>query len=312
MDEPMNTSAEQTPTSDAFLEGLDSTEAPEVADQPQEGTEETLGETADTTEAETGAEDGTQPSAEGGDAAAPTETKEGADGAEAEAGVGEGTGEKQKDTAPTAWSIKHMGEQRTITAAEITPELLQKGMDYDRVRERYDEAKPIMEMFSQFAQKAGMSVTDYAKHIRAEAMRATGMSEAEAKRTVELEDREAAVAAREAEKQQAKQAEDQERTKVATDVAEFAKAFPDVFAKAKDNPNAIPQSVWEDVKAGMSLSAAYSRYAVREAEVKAKEAQTQAQTVTKNATNATRSTGSLKSAGSDRKTADPFLDGFDD
>lgn len=311
MDEAMNASVEQEPTSDAFLEGLDDTKAPETADQQSEGAEEKPQEEAtDTTGDETGAEEGTHLNGEGGDTDTPAETREGADGVEAD--LGDGAKEGRQDAAPQAWNIKHMGAERTITASEITPELLQKGMDYDRVRERYDEAKPIMEMFGQFAQKAGMSVTDYAKHIRAEAMRVSGMSEAEAKRTVELEDREAAVAVKEAEEQQAKQAEGLERTKVAGDVAEFAKAFPDVFAKAKDDPNAIPQSVWEDVKAGMSLSAAYSKYAVAEAEAKAQEAQAQAQTAAKNATNAVRATGSLKSAGSDGKSADPFMEGFGD
>lgn len=307
MNEAMNTSVEQELTGDAFLEGLDNAEEPRTADQPEEGAEaETREETPDTTGDATGADNGAHSSGEGKDADTPTDTGEGAE--EAGADTGEGPGEGRKDEAPSSWNIKHMGAQRTITASEITPELLQKGMDYDRVRERYDEAKPMMEMFGQFAQRAGMSVTDYTKQIRAQAMRVAGMSEAEARRTVELEDREAAVAAREAEEQRTKEAESRERTKAATDVAEFAKAFPDVFAKAKDDPNVIAQRVWEDVKAGMSLSAAYSRYAVAEAEAKAQEAQTTA----KNAANAARATGSLRSAGRDGKNADPFLDGFDD
>lgn len=300
MEETMNTSMEQTPTSDAFLEGLAEAEAPETADQPGEGTEE---ETPDTTGVETETEEGTHPNGEGGGADTPSETKGGAEGAEAE--TEDGSGERQKDAAPPSWDIKHMGEARTVTAAEITPELLQKGMDYDRVRERYDEAKPVMELLGQFAQSAGMSVTDYARYIRAETMKATGMSEAEAKRTMELEDREAAIAAKEAEGQQVREREELERTKVAEDVTEFAKAFPDVFAKAKDDPKVIPQSVWKDVRSGMSLSAAYSRYAVAQAQV-------QAETSAKNAANAARAAGSMRSAGNEGRNNDAFLDGFDD
>ena len=56
----------------------------------------------------------------------------------------------------------------------------------------------MMDLFNQFANKAGMNTTDYIAHIRQEAKRAEGLNAEEAKRAVELEDREATVAAKEA------------------------------------------------------------------------------------------------------------------
>ena len=279
---------------DAFLNGFDDAENPGTADQPEQ----------DDGEAAQGAQKQTADQPDAGASGAQADTQ----GKKQEA---DGNADQQGQSAPKEWIVKHMDEQRTLTAKDITPELLQKGLDYDRVRGKYDEARPVMEMFSALAAKAGMSVQDFAKSIRAEQKKAQGMSEADARRTVELEDREAAVSAAEAEKQAAAKASEQRSARVRADIAEFARAFPDVYKQAEGNPkNVIPPDVWSDVDRGMSLVAAYSRYAVAQAEAKAKAADTRAETADKNATNAARSTGSQKSAGSDAK-ADSFLAGFD-
>lgn len=319
MNEAMNTSVEQEQTSDAFLAGLEDVTEP-MADQPG-------GEVAESGEGRPDGGAGTHEEEQesGGDAPSsdpaspdhiPTEGKGLAaeargDGQEPKTGEETPEGER-KDAAPTAWTIKHMGQERTMTAGEVTPELLQKGLDYDRVRGKYDEAKPVMELFSTFAQKAGMSVEDYVRHIRQEAHRASGMGEEEAKRTVDLEDREAAVQAAEAQKRTAAEEETKRKATVDEDLSQFAKAFPEVFLKAKSDPQTIPQSVWDEVNGGLSLTAAYSRYVVSQAQARIRVAEQQAETGRKNAANAARSTGSMKSAGADSKNTDPFLAGFGD
>lgn len=216
----------------------------------------------------------------------------------------------EKDTPPS-WIIKHMGVEQTLGVQDITPELLQKGKDYDRIRPVYDEAKPVLDIFKQFAQKAGMSLTDYIKHIRTEALRAGGMSEDEAARSVALEDREAAVAAAEAEQREQAEATAKIKSRVDADLAEFAKAFPDVYKQAESDPKAIPESVWAQVNSGaLSLTAAYSRYAVEQAQAAAAAARTAAAAEVQNAKNAARSTGSMQSAGNDSKKIDPFDEGW--
>jgi multidrug efflux pump subunit AcrA (membrane-fusion protein) len=156
-----------------------------------------------------------------------------------------------------------------------------------------------------------MDVPAYVAYLRTQAKKADGMSEAEAQRTVELEDREAAVAAREearaereAAERQAEQAKASAEARRQADIEEFTKTFPDV---AKD-PKAIPASVWNDVKGGMSLVAAYARYAVAKAQ---SDAAAQVAVSVKNENNAARATGSMNSAGNDTKTRDPFLEGWD-
>lgn len=215
------------------------------------------------------------------------------------------------DAEEASWDLNYMGERRTMTAKEVTPELLQKGLDYDRVRGRYDEAKPVMDMFAQFAKQSGMSVSEYVTYIRTETKKNEGKSEEEARREVALEDREAAMAAKEQVAKEENDARAQNEAKIQADLREFAKAFPDVYEKAKGDPKAIPDEVWADVNSGkLSLTAAYSRYAVARAKAEAEAAAKTAATAKQNEANASRSTGSMKSAGSDTVNKDPFLDGW--
>jgi hypothetical protein len=281
---------------DAFLDGWDDDSSPvaEEADQPAMETENEASE--EVTEEVAAEEEGNADEAEESEATETEEEKEAAP--------------KTEQEAPS-WNIKHMGEERRLTPADITPALLQKGMDYDRIRSKYDEAKPVVELMTQFANKAGMSVTDYIRHIRTEAFKAGGMSEAEAKRSVELEDRETAVAAAEAAQKEKADAEAESKAKINADIAEFAKAFPDVYKQAEKDPKVIPESVWAKVNSGeLTLTAAYSRYAVEQAKAEAAAAKQAAAVEAKNAKNAARSTGSMRSAGNDAKNTDAFLEGW--
>lgn len=287
---------------DAFLDGWGDDDTPEIeqtADQQAETVEGQAQETAGAA-ADEGAEAGEGATAATGQSETP------------DAGAGDHAGQPAEATAPQTWTLKHMGETKTVSAADITPELLQKGLDYDRVRGKYDEAKPAMEMIGEFAKAANMSIPDYIKHLRAEAKKSAGMSEAEARRTVELEDREAAVSAREAAQQEGKNEQEARTARIRADIADFAKAFPDVYDKAKTDPKVIPQSVWDEVNRGeISLTAAYSRYAVAEANAQAQTARDHAAAAVQNQRNAARSTGSMMSAGNDNKNTDAFLEGFD-
>lgn len=93
----------------------------------------------------------------------------------------------------------------------------------------------------------------------------------------------------------------QRRADIQADLRSFAAAFPEVFVLAKDDPTVIPQSVWEAMEhQGLSLTAAYARYATG-----------QARTAAGNSRNAARSTGSMRSAGNDGKLKDAFLSAFE-
>ena len=304
MEETTNTTAGELSADqqDAFLEGWgdEGSEVEQAADQPTEQIQEQAQSEA------AGESQPVEPSAEAAQADSGTDSQTRENGAEESKAQ-----PLQQEAAQHTWTVKHMDQSRTLRVEDVTPELLQKGLDYDRIREKYDEAKPIMAMFGQFATQAGLSIPEYAKLIRSQAKQAGGMSEAEAKKTVELEDREAAVMAREAQQQASARSNQDRAARVRADLADFAKAFPDVHEQAKRDRTAIPESVWKDVNAGLPLTAAYARYAVAQAQQAEASANARAANAEQNRANTQRSTGSMKSVGNDGKNKDPFLEGWD-
>lgn len=308
MDETTNTAVEQEQTSDSFMEGWDEPETGELvgtdgettpAQEPESQISETQQENAENPVGNQGTE-GNQPQPE------TTGGESGNQGAQQQA-------QQPTADAPKMWTLRHLDEVRQVGEADMVA-LAQKGLDYDRIRGKYDESKPVMELFGTFAKQAGMSVTDYLSYIRTQAKQASGMSEAEAKRAVDLEDREAAVSAKEAAEaqrqgaaNQAAQARAAADARRSADIAEFQKLFPDA---AKD-PKAIPQEVWANVRSGMSLVSAYSKYAVDQANAARQAAEQKAAASEQNRRNADRATGSMQSAGENTGSKDPFLEGWD-
>ena len=286
---------------DAFLDGWGDEQTAQDAPETSETAE---GEDADEEVTETASETECAQSAPDGGAA---ETA-----AEAGAEAQTETTEQKADAPEKTWTLRHMDETKNVGEAEMVT-LAQKGMDYDRIRAKYDESKPAMEILSIFAKQKGVSVADYVSFLRTEAKKADGLSEAEARRSIELEDREAAVTAREAEQAAERQAAEQanaaanaaaQRRKA--DIDEFAREYPDVAR----NPDAIPKEVWDAVAAGSSLTVAYAKYTAKQAREEAERTRSAAQAAQQNVKNAARSTGSMQSAGQNAGGRDPFLEGW--
>ena len=286
---------------DAFLDGWGDEQTAQDAPETSETAE---GEDAAEEETETASEtEGAQSAPDGGAAETAAEA-----GAEAQTE----TTEQKADAPEKTWTLRHMDETKNVGEAEMVT-LAQKGMDYDRIRAKYDESKPAMEILSIFAKQKGVSVADYVSFLRTEAKKADGLSEAEARRSIELEDREAAVTAREAEQAAERQAAEQanaaanaaaQRRKA--DIDEFAREYPDVAR----NPDAIPKEVWDAVAAGSSLTVAYAKYTAKQAREEAERTRSAAQAAQQNVKNAARSTGSMQSAGQNAGGRDPFLEGW--
>lgn len=290
MADMMEPTVEQPETTDSFELGWDDAAESVAADQPE----------AQTDDAATATEERSDMAASNG---AEHEAAEHADTEQTSQNEQQNIGANQ----PRTWELRHLGESRTVNETDMVA-LAQKGMDYDRVRSQYDEFKPVMELFNQFANKQGMSTKDYIALIRAQAKQAEGLNEADARRAVELEDREAVVAAAEAERQAQQEAANQaEAARLSAenrrqaDIEEFRKTFPEA---AKD-PGSIPQQVWDAVRGGSTLVAAYARFAVQEAKQ-------EAAAMRQSHINEDRSTGSMKSAGSGLKAKDAFLEGWGD
>lgn len=297
----------------------------EQVDSFLEGWEETSPRSEEDASVEDGG-DQAEPQAEGqepgGDQAGPQDAPSGdsPDGENQPAGepAGQQDGGNQPAQPPRTWTLNHMGQPVVISEADV-PVLAQKGLDYDRIRASYDEARPVMDLFRDFARQAGISGQEYVGLLRTQAKEAQGLDREAARRAVELEDREARVNAQEAmdrarqeaaRRAHATQAQRQER--INADIQEFLAVFPNAARDFKS----IPQEVWDAVNGGMSLVAAYARYsnaqAAQRAQVQEDEQRRQEAAEQQAARNAAASTGSMKSAGQPHGPKDPFLEGWDD
>lgn len=310
MDEnTVNTSQESTETTDSFLDGWNEEETA-VSSAPD-------GETTPEQEpgpqtSETRQENAENPAGDQSGGNVQSDSRDTNGNAAGENDAQQAAAQPPAD-APKTWTLRHLDEVRQVGEDEMLI-LAQKGMDYDRIRAKYDESKPAMELIGRLAKQAGVSISEYLSMSRVREKQSSGMNEAEARRAVELEDREAAVSAREAEEaqrqkaaEQASQSRTDAEARRQADIAEFQRAFPD----AAKEPKSIPPQVWADVRSGMSLVSAYSRYAVSQARAAQQEAEQKAAAAAQNRKNEARSAGSMQSAGDTGRGKDPFMDGFD-
>lgn len=168
---------------------------------------------------------------------------------------------------PELFTLKNRDETRQVTREEAIA-LAQKGWDYDHVRSERDklrqdwqEAEPALALVRSYAQRNGMTVEAYLDYCRRQELVAGGMSEqAAAERTAldkersELERRQAKLDERErAQDDQRRQAQEQEQARQ-RDIQAFYQAYPGV------DPKAIPKEVWDAVRAGQSLTNAYTMH----------------------------------------------------
>jgi hypothetical protein len=209
---------------------------------------------------------------------------------------------EEKKEADQSFTLKYMGEEKQFSRDE-TIALAQKGMDYDRVRTKLAEASEMVEFVNSLAKDMNMSAADFMNNALAgNIAKREGIPHEEALRRLELDKREKAISAKEAEAaaQSAQQAEaDQRREKIRAELNEFANTFPNV--KAED----IPVEVYQNIKKmGISLTTAYALY-------EAKQAKVALETEKQNAENKARAVGSASTSGK-RKSADAFDDAWYD
>lgn len=264
-----------------------------------DGAEEQAAETQ-ATEEQAAQETSAQPE-EGSNTAAEENGAEGAESASTE--VTE-TAADQQQAQEQPLVVTYMNQQRTLSREEAV-QFAQKGMDYDRIRERWDDAKDTIAFIDEQARAAGMDRKAFIDYLRIETKKSQGVSEEEARRTVELENREAVVHEQEAAEQ--RRIADQQAQQRAAEAAQerrnadfkrFAQKFPDV------DPKTIGPDVWKRVGEGESLTEIW----LEKENNRLKMEQAAAE---QNAKNAGRSTGSMASSGGETEKKDPFDEGWD-
>ena len=86
----------------------------------------------------------------------------------------------------------------------------------------------------------------------------------------------------------------------------------EVFPEAAQDPQSIPQEVWEQVRGGMSLVGAYARYINTLSRRELEDLRQRREEERHGAGNGDRSTGSMRSADRGLSGRDAFLQGFQD
>lgn len=224
--------------------------------------------------------------------------------------------EESKPEADQSFTLKHLDEVKTVTRDEVVS-LAQKGMDYDRIRQKYDELKAEREKYpiegaqfvAELAKEQGMSVADFIDTAKAEILaKKENIDYSVALEKVKLAREKAAIEAEKA-KLTAKTAEqiaaEQAEIKRREDLETFKSTFPDVV-KSPDFITKIPQSVWDDVNKGMTLTAAYTKYENARLKAEADELKRQLEAQKLADKNKARTTGARSTAGNST-IGDPWL-----
>lgn len=308
-------SAEDLETSSAFDEGWDegwNEGFPADGKEPEETSDESLGteEESDGEEADADQQNADKPegkSPEGDGDGTEGET----DGAESEE---KAEGEEGSSDQSDSYELKYLGENRTVNRDEVI-KLAQQGMDYQRIREKWDGIKddvPKLRMYEGFlkelAEARGGDIESLIDETRTRSLMAKAKAEgkeltASAAATQAVQARLKAMEPEEAKQQKAREEEAMARRRASVD--RFMKVYPDVKSEQ------IPKEVWDDAEALGDLTAAYIKYnsgKLAEENERLKKELEQAKQQKKNRE---RSMGSSKSVGA-AAARDAMDDGWDE
>lgn len=236
----------------------------------------------------------------------------------------EGEAEKQAPVEdpdadlPEKITIKHLKGDMDIPKTEIR-ERLRKGVDYDRVRGQRDAAVQQLEAANQWrqqhenavstleavAQRTGKDLDTVVRELRVNLHRGNGATQAEAVAKVAQEDAEARLAAMQKQAQAAQQKQTEQQSRAQKDFMDFSNRYPGVNVKD------IPQSVVQKAARGeMTLSAAYAEHLYTQLKAENQRLQQSLAAKQQNETNRQKTTGSMKTEGS-QTAGDTWLAGFD-
>ena len=148
--------------------------------------------------------------------------------------------------------VKYLHEDKEVTEDEAVP-LIQKGMDYDRVKAQSESLMEDRKYIEDLAREYGMDPKTLKEEL-AKAAKATKMQELTSKGIPDDVAEELIESRKFREEQKIKETQVQATERQTREAAEFLKEYPDV--RATD----IPQSVWTDVNNGIPLVHAYARH----------------------------------------------------
>lgn len=244
---------------------------------------------------------------------------------DAEETPAEGTPEadsKEADPGQQFISVKYDKETRQVSM-EDAPGWIQKGMNYDRVKEQLDTTRQnaeamqeklsqqgeIMETLELISQTVNVPIPELLEQLHVNAVKGTGKTEAEAKAIIRADKLERQLKNKEPAKTGEDSQEDAKTQQVAAELADFRKQYPDVDL----NDNALVEQLRPYVQSGMSLTSAYLKAENQRLQAEIQQQKQKEAAAAKNRENRTKSPGSQRDTGGQRmKTAeDDFFAAFE-
>lgn len=273
----------------------------------------------DVSDIDFGATDNEEPAEESEKNAAAPEPEE-ADPQKPEKGEAETEKPEQDDEKQTdQFTLKHLDEVKTVSRDEVIA-LAQKGMDYDRVRQKMDDLTAANGTLSAEKEKLDSRIAlltdiahqngykdfdDFIDNVQAKQLaERDGIDEATALKQIRLDRKERELAEKEqklTEERASKDADTETSQKtIQKRNADFAEFSSSKYGSIK--PEEIPKEVWDlygDGNKGYTLLQAYIQ-------IHAEKLESELAAQKKNAENKQRSTGSIASAGKE-PVKDPWL-----
>lgn len=277
----MNEETVQTETMDvqaAFDSGWEGDDLPEVT---EDGADEVAADQPETEESATDETEGTESESE-------TES------------------EGEPETTGETFNLRYLGEERTVNRDEVI-RLAQQGMDYQRIREKWDGVKddlPKLRMYESFLKELAESRDGDIEGLIDETRTRTMIARAEAKGET-LNPSAAAAAAVRARLQSMQGKAEDPKAKSEDMINRFVAKYG-TTVDAKD----IPTEVWEEAGQTGDLIGPYQRHLQGKTEEENKRLKKELQDLKQQLKNRERSTGSARTEGA-AASRDPFDEGWD-
>lgn len=222
--------------------------------------------------------------------------------------------QKSEGDEPEEFTLKHLSETKTVNRDEVIS-LAQRGLDYDRVKEKLTAANEQLDalkgadeklaFFKELADSQGKTLDQFIEATAAAVLsqnKKIPFDDALKEIQFEFEKKRFAKEKTDWEKKQSdRRSADDSRN---ADIDAFMRQYPEA---AKD-PQSIPKEVWEDVEKNGSLVAAYGRYMDKQKDAKIAELTRQLEQQKQQNANRRRSTDSQSSENT--STADELFDSY--
>ena len=230
-------------------------------------------------------------------------------------GVEEDREEPESGKDEQMFTLKVNKEEKQVTLDEMTT-LAQKGADYDRVKENYAKSQQtiqelqakldsgnkhhgVMDILDIVAAKSDVSLEELAESLYLSVRVNAGVSADVAREELKSAKLEKELNGYKAQKETAKQTEDDAATRAQREIDAFKENYPDVALTDE-----LISKLNADLQKGVSLSAAYRNYERTQSNAKIKDLEQQLAAKKQNDKNKQHSPGSQKDSGGRRSRSD--------